>query len=583
MLHINEQERLLLTHPMVPNGPIPTAQDPDGVYPYESFCETSQRPVLKHYRFVILENDHLRVEICPDLGGKVFSLVHKASGRNVLTSQPIVRPVRILPRQAFIGGGIEVSFPISHTPSLLEPVLFRHAIANNRACVWCGERELRFGMQWTLEFSLGPDDRFLTQRTLFHNPTATAHPWMSWSNAGVPARPDTEFHFPSGQVLSHGDRMETIDWESRGPRRQSELMRMIGFFWRSADCNAFGAFTPSLGCGLYHIANPAEVPGIKLWSDGCGAQAAWVTQYTIDAAQTLEIQAGPLMDQSIKDHLQPGQTRHHVEFWFPTDTPLDIRALALPSVSLPPVEIIPRFSWAREPDVARWLQLADAHARQDTAAIPAPPDETQNAWAPSGMETLGEPLLWAAEHASDPTACGRWLLQLGAWHAGRDDLAPALAALDTSTDDRAHALAGRLQRRQLKNAAAAATCFRKIASHVFALHPQVVVERDLALAALGRVTFAERRRWLDAVSALNDEAVIERRAALLVDEGRFADARALLTSTRFQLVHQRYARTRLWNRIQKALKLETSTPPNWLGEDDLFVFGAYREYGEDSE
>ena len=33
-----------------------------------------------------------------------------------------------------------------------------------RAYVWCGETELRFGMQYTLEFSLGKDDAFLTQR-----------------------------------------------------------------------------------------------------------------------------------------------------------------------------------------------------------------------------------------------------------------------------------------------------------------------------------------------------------------------------------------------------------------------------------
>jgi len=56
VLQVSEEQRMLLVHPMVPWGPIPTAQDPDGVYPYESFCETSRRPVLKRYRFVILEN-----------------------------------------------------------------------------------------------------------------------------------------------------------------------------------------------------------------------------------------------------------------------------------------------------------------------------------------------------------------------------------------------------------------------------------------------------------------------------------------------------------------------------------------------
>jgi hypothetical protein len=50
MLEATETTEVLLTHPLVPSGPIPTAYDPHGVYPYESYCETSQRPVMKKYR-----------------------------------------------------------------------------------------------------------------------------------------------------------------------------------------------------------------------------------------------------------------------------------------------------------------------------------------------------------------------------------------------------------------------------------------------------------------------------------------------------------------------------------------------------
>src|ERR1041384_845190 len=74
----------LLTHSLVPAGPIPTALDPNGVYPYVSYAETSNRPLLKKYHFIVLENDHLKATICPDLGGKVFSLMHKPSGKEVL-------------------------------------------------------------------------------------------------------------------------------------------------------------------------------------------------------------------------------------------------------------------------------------------------------------------------------------------------------------------------------------------------------------------------------------------------------------------------------------------------------------------
>lgn len=579
MPRIVEEDRLMLSHPLTPAGPIPTAFDPDGVYPYESYCETSRRPVLRRVRMILLENDLLRAEICPDLGGRVHALVHKRSGRNALCSPPILRPARILPRMAFVGGGLEMSFPISHTPSLLERVGALHGELGGRACVWCGERELRFGMHWTVEYSLADGEPFLTQRSVFVNPGAEAHPWMSWSNAGVPARPDTELHFPDGEVLVHGESMTTVDWAAAGPRRQSDIRGMTGFFWRRAEGPAFGVFTPSLGCGLYHVADPGRVPGMKLWSDGCGPHEAWVSQYMLDASQLLEIQAGPLADQSVKALLGPGQSHDHTEFWFPTDVPMDIRALPVPHPALAPPGTVPRFGWARPDEASRWLTLADAHRAGNPAALPAPPGPDSNAWAPSGMDDLDRALEWAADSAR-----GRdrdlWRFQRGAWLAGRHRVNDALRALSGSGDDRAFALAGRLLRREKADPRSAAESFRRIADPALACHPQIVVERDLALAGLGPETLAERRRHLDAVSALEDEGLVERRACLLLDEGRPDEARALLEATRFQLVHQRYARTRLWSRIKKAAGLERTDPPNWLGEDPLFEFGAYREHGE---
>ena len=171
----------------------------------------------------------------------------------------------------------------------------------------------------------------------------------------------------------------------------------------------------------------------------------------------------------------------------------------------------------------------------------------------------------------------RWLFQRGAWFAGRGEAGSALEVLAQSRDDRARALSGRLWLVQRKDAHAAAKCFRAIESEAIALHPQVVIERDKALTALGPETLAERRRWLDAVSALDDEWLAERRASLLIDCGDSQAALDVLRSTRFQLVHQRYERTRLWRQVEANLGLEPVEYPMWLGEDDLAEFGAYRE------
>lgn len=580
MLEIRQYDEQLLSHSLVAAGPLPTAQDPDGVYPYESFCETARRPVLKNFRMVSLENDHLRVVVCPDLGGRIHSLFLKRCGKETLYVSPALRPVRILPRQCFIGGGIEVSFPISHTPVMMVPVLSQTAEEDGRLYVWCGEQEVRFGMQWTVEYSLGGEDEFLTQRMVFFNPTTAAHPWMSWTNAGLPARPDTEFHFPGGPVLSHGDTMEVIHWSREGPRRQRDVKRMTGYFWREPDCCAFGAFTPSLGCGLYHVADPASTPGIKLWTDGVGLDEAWVSQWTLDGRQALEIQAGPLVDQSIKALLQPGEQHNHIGFWWPTDRPLDIHQIPLPNPRLVSLTRVPRFPWARHDEVKLWQCVLQACQKKEAKGLPQAPDSTTTCWPPGGMEDLGEALSWAAEAGTERRG---WLAHLGIWHAGRDEIDAALECLIESGEDRALALAGRLYRRCKKDYEASAECFRRIRSEVFALHPQVVVERDLTLARLGPAALGEREEWLNKTGALEDEWLVERRVALLFDQGNLSAAKALLESTRFQLVHQRYVRTRLWKKIQDGLGLATKEPPRTLGEDNLAEFGAYREYQEDGE
>lgn len=577
MLAFTETDELLLTHALVPAGPIPTTHDPNGIYPYESFSETSRRPHLRKYRMVSLENDLLQVKICPDLGGRVCSIVLKETATETLFFPAVIRPVRILPRQSFTGGGIELSFPVSHTPVEIVPVQHQVARSGDRIYVCCGEREIRFGMNWTVEYSLGEKDGFLTQRTVFFNPDQEGHRWMSWSNAGVPARPDTEFHFPGGEVLVHDAQVRTIDWEVAGPRRQADVRRMTGFFWQNPDCCAFGAFTPSLGAGLYHAADPGRVPGIKLWSDGIGRDEAWVSQYTLDGEQCLEIQAGPLVDQSIKDVLEPGELHFHVEFWIPSATRRDIRSIELPAPAMRPLDEVPLFSWARSEDVVFWLDLIERWKAADSHRVPMALDADSNCWAVSGISELGDALSWAASRSAGNER-DRWLLQHGAWLAGRGSTDAALEVLMQSSDDRARALCGRLWLLYKQNAAAAAGCYRAIQSRALALHPQVVIERDSALAALGSHTIDERRGWLDAVSALEDEWLAERRASLLLDCGNAQAAFDVLRNTRFQLIHQRYERTRLWRQVESKLGLDPVEYPAWLGEDDLAEFGAYREY-----
>jgi len=573
-LQCTEYQDYFLTHVLTPAGPVPTAFDANGVYPYVSYSETSNRPVLKKYRFVALENAIMRVTICPDLGGKITSIVLKETNREILYVPDVIRPTRILPRFYFVAGGIEVSFPISHSPSQNEPVLYRIDRTPERIYVTCGERELRFGMNWSVEYSLGEKDSWITQRAAYYNPGTRSNPWMSWSNAAVQSAPDTRFYFPNGRVLSHSSVIDTIDWKSQGPFQEADIKEMTGYFWLTKDVNAFGIYTPSKGKGLYHIATAELAPGVKLWSYGTGKDSAWAVLSTAKREPYIEIQGGPLGNQSIKAELQPDEFKWHAEYWFPADKPMDIYTLKVPSESLRPVKDIPLFDWAREDNVSAWLELSESFLSK--SELPDPPSPEKCLWAPSGMDDLDSAFTWAIGTA-DQVNSDIWRFYYGAWLAGRGEIERAIQVLYKSKFGLSMALLGRLLKMK-GDIAGAIKAYQAIQERWLQLHPQVVVERDIALRKLGKETLAEREKWLLQVDALRDEWIIERKVQLLIDKGEFKTAKDLLLSVRFQHVHQTYTRTELWRQITGKLKEPFLPVPSRLGEDRLATFGAYREF-----
>jgi hypothetical protein len=569
-----EYDEYVLTHELIPAGPIPTALDPNGVYPYISYVETSNRPAPKKYHFIVLENDQLKVTICPGLGGKVFSMIHKPSGKEVLYVPDVIRYTRILPRFYFVAGGIEVSFPISHSPTQNEIVLYKIDRTNGRTYVTCGERELRFGMQWSVEYSLGQNDNFLTERVIFYNPGTSAYPWMSWSNAALPSAPDTKFDFPKGTVLSHSSKLDTIDWEKEGPKTQTDIKEMTGYFWKTKDANAFGAYTPSSGAGLYHIADDKIADGIKLWSYGMGDDSAWSILSTAKHQTYLEIQGGPIGDQSIKLEMQPKQKRWHVEYWIPTDKELDIYSLKVPDVKLRSSSEIPLFQWARKKEVKVWEDLQNAY--ETKGKLPEPPPIDENCWAPSGMENLDAAFKWAINNATRERS-DLWKFYYGTWLAGRDRIDEAIKIFSTTKIGVAKALLARLLKVK-GDMNGAKLAFESISEKWLQIDPQIVIERDKVLRNLGPQNIPEREQWLSKVDALKDEWIIERKVQLLIDKDELQKAKDLLLSTPFQKVHQTYTRTNLWMQICDKLNIPFYPIPKELGEDQLARFGAYREY-----
>src|SRR5690349_10645916 len=151
MIGLRETSRILPFYRPIPLTNLPLIYHREHLFPYLSYGATETNPSPRSFRMLVLENDFLRVEVAPELGGRVYSLFDKRIQREVLFSNPVVKPVRILPIWAFISGGIEFNFPIAHSPTSISEVGCTTGQVGDYAFVRVGEREARTGMEWAVE------------------------------------------------------------------------------------------------------------------------------------------------------------------------------------------------------------------------------------------------------------------------------------------------------------------------------------------------------------------------------------------------------------------------------------------------
>ena len=71
----------------------------------------------------VLENETLRATFLLELGGRLWSLYHKPSGRELLSVNPVFQPANLAIRNAWFSGGVEWNIGIiGHSPFTCEPL-----------------------------------------------------------------------------------------------------------------------------------------------------------------------------------------------------------------------------------------------------------------------------------------------------------------------------------------------------------------------------------------------------------------------------------------------------------------------------
>ncbi|MEV8592902.1 DUF5107 domain-containing protein [Streptomyces sp. NPDC052012] len=137
---------------------------------------------------LVIENDRLRATVLPSLGGRIASLVHKPSGRELLYRNPVFQPANFALNGAWFSGGIEWNIGATgHTTLSCAPVHAARVPApdgGEMLRLWEWERLRDLPFQVDLWLPDGSD--FLYVGVRIRNPHETPVPTYWWSNIAVP-------------------------------------------------------------------------------------------------------------------------------------------------------------------------------------------------------------------------------------------------------------------------------------------------------------------------------------------------------------------------------------------------------------
>ncbi|MFI1203356.1 DUF5107 domain-containing protein [Streptomyces sp. NPDC020883] len=323
--------RTTLTLPLAalgPDNPLPALQDPGDVHrveipkdaalpadmarqigrqPLRSLLPVRMRDGYGRDRHstdldaLVIENDRLRATVLPGLGGRIHSLHHKPTGRELLYRNPVMQPAAFALNGAWFSGGIEWNIGATgHTTLSCAPLHAARVPApdgGEMLRLWEWERLRDLPFQVDLWLPDGAD--FLYVGVRIRNPHHHTVPVYWWSNTAVPedahtrvlAPADAAWHFGYERTLRHVPVPES-DGADRTYPLESEFPADY-FYELSEGARPWIASLDRDGRGLVQTST-ATLTGRKLFVWGAGrAGRRWQRWLTAPGTGGYaEVQAG---------------------------------------------------------------------------------------------------------------------------------------------------------------------------------------------------------------------------------------------------------------------------------------------------
>ena len=178
----------------------------NGILPYTIHNNYNRKKKERAWKAVVLENDHIRATFLPQLGARLWSLVDKHTGKELLHKNPVFQPCNLALRNAWISGGVEWNLGIiGHTPFTVDSLYAETlTMEDGTPAVRFYQYERVRHLVYQVEAALPEDSTQLFVRIRVDNAGQddTAVYW--WSNIAVDEAEDVRVVVPAKRAYRFG-------------------------------------------------------------------------------------------------------------------------------------------------------------------------------------------------------------------------------------------------------------------------------------------------------------------------------------------------------------------------------------------
>ena len=289
----------------------------------------------KKYKLVTLENEYVKIEILPEIGGRIYSAYDKTTGYDYFYKQHVIKPALIGVLGSWISGGVEFNWPFHHRASGFMPCDFTiEEYPDGSAACHLSEHDPIDRMKGMVSIILKPGETSLETRMRLYNRTSADKSFLWWENAAVPVNESYQIFFPqdvsyvnfhylksrttypiAGNGVFNGIPMDTdrdISWHKNTRQATS-------YFACASDYDFFGGYDHGKECGVVHIGDHHISPGKKMFTWAyCQLSKSWENALTDTDGEYAELMAGSYSDnQPNFSWLAPYETKIFSQHWYP--------------------------------------------------------------------------------------------------------------------------------------------------------------------------------------------------------------------------------------------------------------------------